>query len=420
MHEQITILQLNLKTNQERAIGSDQIYLNLSPDFQREYEAWDDKLKTRFIETILLGRVTNPIWVVINEDEDTEEVLDGMHRVSTALAFLNNGFELNKKYLMTLDAEKYDKKMFKDLDHADKTKIRNYNFILNKLDASYREEEKLQIMYDILNRSSVPLNDYEFNKITLRQLNSLIAEYKAIFAKTNFFSAKDKRGAIDTSIIEMLVLSYSLPGSWSSVSNLKSEWIKNELGETSSEVSQYIAENGETIKNKLMFMNKMIHDFYQKALFSTDKTVRRNLFMIYKFIVCRCCNLINGYPFFNRLSNDLIKRFKSELLVDDIMTKFDCTSRNASFQKKVITHIDIIIKEVLENDTDNSRRFSKKVIQDKLLEQNNLCTWCNQAIKDGDDIHGHHIISWRAGGKTVPENLQVLHNKCHEELHSRG
>jgi hypothetical protein len=130
--------------------------------------------------------------------------------------------------------------------------------------------------------------------------------------------------------------------------------------------------------------------------------------------------LINGYPLFNRLSNDLIQQFKSDLLVNDIINQLDCTSRNASFQKKVITRVDGIINAVLENDTDKARRFSKKVIQDKLLEQNNLCTWCNQAIKDGDDIHGHHIVSWRAGGKTIPDNLQVLHNRCHEELHAQG
>ena len=89
---------INLRTNKETAIATNQIYINKNPDFQREYEAWDEKLKTRFIETILIGRAMNPIWTILNPDDNSEEVLDGMHRLTTALDFLNNKFKLNSKY----------------------------------------------------------------------------------------------------------------------------------------------------------------------------------------------------------------------------------------------------------------------------------------------------------------------------------
>jgi hypothetical protein len=41
---------------------------------------------------MLIGRAMNPIWTVYNDEEDSEEVLDGMHRLTTALSFLNNEF----------------------------------------------------------------------------------------------------------------------------------------------------------------------------------------------------------------------------------------------------------------------------------------------------------------------------------------
>ena len=91
---------INLRTNKEIAISTNQIYINKNPDFQREYEAWDDKLKTRFIETILIGRAMNPIWTISNPDDNSEEILDGMHRLTTALDYLNNKFMLNSKYFI--------------------------------------------------------------------------------------------------------------------------------------------------------------------------------------------------------------------------------------------------------------------------------------------------------------------------------
>ena len=89
----ISLSIINLRTSKEFALTMNEVYINKNPDFQREYEAWDDKLKTRFIETILIGRAMNPIWTIYNPEEKSEEVLDGMHRLTTALDYLNNKFK---------------------------------------------------------------------------------------------------------------------------------------------------------------------------------------------------------------------------------------------------------------------------------------------------------------------------------------
>ena len=160
--ENISLSIINLRTNKETAMAASQVFIDKSPDFQRCYEAWDDKLRTRFIESMLLNRATNPIWTVLNDDDECEEILDGMHRITTALSFLNNEFSINKNYLLTLDGEQYHKKKFQDLNPDDKAKIRNYSFVFNKLDSTYRNDRnKLRDMYEILNRSSKTLTDYE-------------------------------------------------------------------------------------------------------------------------------------------------------------------------------------------------------------------------------------------------------------------
>ena len=94
MSTDIHIGLINLQTNIEQAKELKLTHINLTPDFQRLYEAWTEKLKTRLIESILLGRAMNPIWTVNNSADACIDVLDGMHRLKTALGYFNNEFAL--------------------------------------------------------------------------------------------------------------------------------------------------------------------------------------------------------------------------------------------------------------------------------------------------------------------------------------
>ena len=57
----------------------------IDPEFQRYYR-WTDYQKTRFIESILLGIPTPPIFVAENDD-GRWELVDGLQRLSTILSF---------------------------------------------------------------------------------------------------------------------------------------------------------------------------------------------------------------------------------------------------------------------------------------------------------------------------------------------
>jgi hypothetical protein len=406
--ETISLSIINLRTNPETAIAANQVYINKSPDFQRKYEAWDDKLRTRFVESMLVGRATNPIWTVLNDENDSEEILDGMHRITTALAFLNNEFALCKQHLLSLDSEKYNKKKFEDLASDDKAKIRNYNFIFNKLDSSYRNDKnKLRDMYEILNRSSSTLTDYEFNKVILSPFYEIITKFKDKFIELDFFQKKDKRGDIDTEIIELLILTYELPSSWSSLSKLSKDWIDNNVGNETEYITKFIECNKHIIEDKLTLIIKIIKDLNAHNLFSNDKKIFKKFYYPYKFIVARCCHIIKNYPRFNRKAVSLVELFKQNVLLDDFISG----NRNAAFQKKIMDKID----ETIKNEIDKlPRLFTKSQIEEQKQRQNNICLFCNKEIKCSDEYHGDHIVPWSLGGETINENLQVLHKKCHQ------
>jgi hypothetical protein len=417
--ENISLSIINLRADKEKALAANQIHLNTSPDFNRKYESWDDMMKTRFVESLLLGRATNPIWIVLNDEEDTEEILDGMHRITTALAFLNNVFSITGKYLMSLEKEQYDKKKFNDLDTDNKSRIRNYSFLFNKLDSSYRKDKnKLKDMYELLNRSSMTLNDYEFNKVILNPFYEIISKYKPDFVKSRFFDKdKDSRGNIDAQIIEMVVLSEDLSSSWSSINHLKDQWIKYKIGETAEDVEEFLKKNTIEIEDKMSFMIKIINQFYQKNLFSKNKKTFKKFFLIYKCIISRCCHFIPSIALFNRIADGITEEIQKELLIDNIQNKLGCNSRNATFQKKILEKIDGIIQAPLQEEG-ISRKFPKKMIQEKLIYQNSICPSCNLQIEENAIYEGDHIIPWTAGGKTIPENLQVLHKRCHQLKHA--
>lgn len=411
----IPLSVVNIQTNRETALASDLRFINIAPSFQREYEAWNDRLKVRFIESILLGRATNPIWTVCNDEEESDEVLDGLHRINTALAFLSGQFALDKRYFSTLNSETYDKKFFNQLSGDDKNKVRNYKLTFNTLDSSHRKDlNKLKDMYDILNRSSKTLNDYEFNKVLYQAFYTIISTAKPALLKSGFFSnLKDERGSIDMEIIEILVLSYPVPNSWSSISDMTNQWMTNTVGDTAEKIEQYVKENGESLAVRLVLMSKIAEFFVSHGLVSKDKRTLKAYWLPYKLILARCMALVKNFSTFQRVANDLLQQFKEQITQVDIQQKLECKTKNAQFQKKLICLLDKIISFSV-NQPDSARRFSKTMIEEKLKCQDSICPLCNDTIKENDSYEGDHKVPWTAGGTTTLDNLQVVHRRCHQ------
>lgn len=414
MSSAISLSIINLRSQKETALGANEVWINKNPDFQREYDAWDDKMKTRFIETILIGRAMNPIWTILNPYDNSEEVLDGMHRLTTALDYLNNKFRLNSKHFTEpVRCQQYGNKLFSELSLDDQQKVRKYNFVFNCLDSTYKMDvNKRRDMYEILNRSSRTLNDYEFNKVLYGKFFDIISLYKDDLNKL-FFRRTDKRGELQTEIIDVFVLSGELPNSWSSLPAMCEKYYEDTIGKTQESVAVYMQANEERINEQMIMMKKVVLALNENLFFSSDKKIRAKNYLPYKLIIGRLMHKFKDISRFNRHIVDILQILDSEITGSgiQIQTKLDCPSRNASFQKKLINIIDSIIDKVIETNKDR-RLFSKTDINFKLNQQNNACAICKV---QKEKYEGDHIISWSRGGKTVFENLQVLCSDCHRK-----
>jgi len=68
--------------------------IDLQPDFQRG-QVWPDSKKKRLIDTILRRWYVPAIHIVVNDDLDQEEVLDGQQRLRTILEFMDDRFTVD-------------------------------------------------------------------------------------------------------------------------------------------------------------------------------------------------------------------------------------------------------------------------------------------------------------------------------------
>ena len=430
MNTSETLASINVRSNEETALSQQQVFLNINPPFQREYEAWDNKLKTRLVETMLIGRAMNPIWVVFNDEEDTEEVLDGMHRLTTALNFLNNKFEIGKD-LMELDVSIFQGKTFKDLPTEQKHKIRNYHFAINKLDSSYKKDpQKLHDMYELLNRSSKTLNDFEFQKPLLQPFYELLQKYSKDFLESVIFRGKEsKRGKIEEELGKCLAMSEYSVGHFSSINDMYKRWKVRMFGEkgkiTAEGVKKGMSEYTSQLSERLDRITHVMGVYDGMNLFNYEK---RSNNIEHMMIINRTVALIQTNERFSRNSCILCEKFSSFLGNDGNDEKKDSENidkndkndkneknenRNSTFQAKLIGQVDGIINNVIE-ELKGPRLFSKEMISEKLNDQNNICKLCNKPITPKQDYDGDHIIPWTNGGKTEKDNLQVVHSRCHK------
>jgi hypothetical protein len=416
-----SLATLSARTNRETARIIGATYIDRNPDFQRDYEAWSEKLCTRFIESILLGRATNPIWLVVNEDNNCLDVLDGKHRLTTAIIFMNDTDPNDSKKIrpdaIRIGASisspeflKYKGKTFSELELADREKIRNYRFAINILDSSYREEDKLNEMYEILNKSSKPLNYYEQKKPLYKPLYDLISPHSTRLLNTVLFP-KDKstRGNVDTEFLTLIALAQPTLPSFSSLRDNYKKWADTTIGETFDDITQNLNKHGKTIIELSKRLINYLDTFRNELrLFDGEDEI-----VAAKIIVARCAALIPQKEVFNLHSHTLTDTLKVQIFDRIRKDNLGIVGRNAAFQKAVIAAVDAIIHAAIGS-TPTPRLFSPAQIAQRLAEQNKQCAICKKEIKAGQKYEGDHIVPWAAGGETVYENLQVVHKyKCH-------
>jgi RNA-directed DNA polymerase len=51
-------------------------------------------------------------------------------------------------------------------------------------------------------------------------------------------------------------------------------------------------------------------------------------------------------------------------------------------------------------------------------KQDFICPVCSQSLFNGEELHTHHIVPVEAGGEEKYRNLLLVHEDCHNQIHS--
>ncbi|MGB0930297.1 MAG: DUF262 domain-containing protein, partial [Chitinophagales bacterium] len=151
----------------------DQFYI---PDYQRE-DVWSDSMKSKFIESVLLGLPIPDIFVSQTKaDEDYSqvaqyEIIDGSQRIRTLVSFVNCEFTLKKlKSVQELNDFKYC-----DLTQYRQDQFNDVTIDIIILDSDTSEDVK-NTMFDRINTHN-PLKSMELRRGSYNgAFNKLIRE----------------------------------------------------------------------------------------------------------------------------------------------------------------------------------------------------------------------------------------------------
>ena len=350
--------------------------LAIRPPYQRNY-VYDQKQAEAVIQTALKGYPLNVMYWVLTEgsysvtqekelipSEDARfEVLDGQQRTISLMQFLDHKFDISLN----------GKRGYWD-SLADDQLENLHNYPLMVYICTGTESEKLD-WFEIVNIGGEKLTPQEL--LNKAYTGEWLTAAKKIFSMRKCVAKRLSDKYIKGDPNRQQLLEIALKG----ISELKG--IKDHSGYMALHKSDHDADE--------------LWQYFQDVINWAQK-----IFPIYYAYMkgLNWCHLYNTYHMNTYNSSQMATAVKR--LHDD-----EDVDRNAG-----------IYEFLLCKDTDpfagrllNLRTFEKRDKMTAYSRQNGICPVCHQHF-EYDEMEGDHIIPWSKGGKTVPENCQMLCRNC--------
>ena len=340
--------------------------LDVRPEYQREF-VYDEKQQSAVINTVMHQFPLNIMYFVRRPD-DTFEVLDGQQRIISICRYITNP-AISAKIPAATGG--YNMVNFNNLDTAAKDAFLDYQLRVYICEGT--DKEKLD-WFQVINIAGEVLEQQEIRNALYH--GPWLTSAKSAFSRRNC-AAHRKYGKY-------------MAGDYIRQKYLETvfSWKAEQEGFSGRDaIVQFMqAHRDDSDANDLWNYYEDVFTWVQKVFGSGfDKSMKGVLWGF----------LYNAHKDDN-LDPALIQAEAERLLADSEVQK------KAGIYPYLLTGDEKYL---------NIRQFDPDVALSVYHAQGGKCALCGQA-KDFKDMHADHIQPWSKGGKTVPENCQMLCVQC--------
>jgi len=309
---------------------------------------YKDNQRDAVIETITKKFPLNVMYWVKNGD--AYEVLDGQQRTISFCQYVKGIFSINAR-------------AWHNLTETEQKRILDYKCMVYFCEGD--DDEKLA-WFEIINIAGEKLYPQELRNAVYT--GPWLTDAKRYFSKTGCAAYNLAKDYVNGSAIRQEILETALD--WISKGKIKEYMSQNQHEENANELWQYFL--------------KVIN--WVKTIFPTYRKEMKGL---------PWGELYNKYEK-KKFNNSETEKRINELMMDDDVTK------KSGIYLYLITgdekHLSI-------------RAFTESQKRAAYEKQKGICPHCKEHFEI-DEMEGDHITPWTEGGKTLPDNLQMLCKDC--------
>ena len=322
--------------------------LNIRPKYQREF-VYGVKERSSVMDTILKGFPLNVMYWAVNDD-GTFELIDGQQRTISFCQYVNGVYSI-------------DSRAFYNLTETEKNQILDYKLMIFFCEGN--DKEKLE-WFKIVNIAGMKLTDQELRNAVYT--GSWLTHAKSIFSKSGCAAHQLSVNYVNGSPIRQQVLETAL------------DWISN------GEIREY--------------MSLHQHDQNANELWTHFQNVINWITLTFTTYRKEMKGLDWG-GLYRQFKDTMFDTVKLEQEIHALMTDEEVTSRKGIYPF-VLTREERHLS--IRTFSDNQKRAAYE-------RQDGVCPKCGDHFALGG-MEADHITPWSDGGKTTPENCQMLCRDC--------
>jgi hypothetical protein len=390
--------------------------LNIQPSYQREF-IWDNAKSSRLIESALL-KIPIPIIYLSEENDGSENVIDGQQRLTSFFSFIDGYFPDKKEFklsglkvLVDLNGKKYNQ-----LSEEIQDKIITYNVRV----IQFKKESDHDLQFEIfsrLNTASVPLNAQELRNCVYRgKFNELIRELSEDKEFRYLLGLEKAEKRMKDRELVLRFSAFYFKDYLGYVSPIK-KFLNDTMEKYQNINDKEATKLKEAFKNSVSMIYSIFDNKAFKRFFKGDDKNKNGHWETNVFNVSLYDILMWSFQREDKnnvyQNQDSIREALIDLMTNDneFINSIEIATSNT---KAVIYRFDkwrMTLQSIIGIKVKERRCFTFSLKED-LFNNNKVCKICGNQILNIDDAAIDHIEQYWTGGKTIESNARLTHRYC--------